>query len=814
MRRLRRLNRPSITLSLYERNNKHQHGQGFFKMIISPPFLPKPIAGETDQAFLERAMVGGNPGDGGYPLSFDLNWHGGMHLTAPQEGGSTLPVCAISDGTLAYFRQPTQESAANPNHALRYREQWTDDGCVVIRHETEIGEGEKAKVVFYSIYMHLSKILLASPQKGKAITRKNKVGEAGSIYGEKNRIHFEIVADESQIENLVGRKQKDLNFQTENGRKDSVWGDIYFFIPPEVPIYQAPPQNILLSHNSSPVVYRCPTMPSGPPPIQEAGISTSSVSTSALVQGYEWGVASELQNGMFVRMSYTMGQCKLTTFSHSGFELGSQSESPDYEYELYKAASEKFPQSPSAGYELLRFGRVLGADNLKPADAAHWRQIKLPSKVGEESKPGWVDLNFVTITKFSDADFPHWQGWHLVDDDKDTDSHCQSLFIRSLLCLDADKVVSDNTDAVGIATSSAFASLSPEEKQKLSERYVSERTLSEVKLKNSDNKNRLSRLICKFPSEWCKNDFDIRYDWLLKVAEGGPLPANKYAELKSHQQALGFWEEANLEGISHIHWHFSPKEFIRAFRSCVWLSEHDLKGAFTAASAANIKKYVVHINKTLSKYLIVGTLRRAHFFGQSGVESNQLHSMAELYNGDPVTFFRKYEVAKNFNGLLGNIKWNDGVTFKGRGMKQMTGRANYADYWVYRSWIQATSFTKNWWRNSQWWGIPGNVVTAAQANTHPIQNSALVAQLELTMKPPVISNPDIVTNDAFTCADSAGWFWAKNKLISIADKNDIPAMTRKIRGDGPNVGVGNVPWPEAAKFDKREKLTKELIEFF
>lgn len=56
-------------------------------LFDSPPFIPAPVAGETDDAYLARAMVGGIPGDGGYPLSFDLNWHGGIHLTAPQEGG-------------------------------------------------------------------------------------------------------------------------------------------------------------------------------------------------------------------------------------------------------------------------------------------------------------------------------------------------------------------------------------------------------------------------------------------------------------------------------------------------------------------------------------------------------------------------------------------------------------------------------------------------------------------------------------------------------------------------------------------------------
>ncbi|MFS2161450.1 hypothetical protein ACCD10_29495 [Pseudomonas sp. Pseusp122] len=151
-------------------------------MIISPPFLPAPVAGETDDEFLARAMVGGAPGDGGYPLSFDLNWHGGIHLTAPQEGGRAIPVRAIADGTLAYFRNPTPAST-DPNHPLRYTGKWTDDGCVVIRHETEIGEGDNAKVVFYSIYMHLSKISLTPLQTGSAVLRKDAIGEAGSIYG-------------------------------------------------------------------------------------------------------------------------------------------------------------------------------------------------------------------------------------------------------------------------------------------------------------------------------------------------------------------------------------------------------------------------------------------------------------------------------------------------------------------------------------------------------------------------------------------------------------------------------------------------------
>lgn len=647
-------------------------------MIISPPFLPAPVAGETDDAYLARAMVGGVPGDGGYPLSFDLNWHGGMHLTAPKEGQNALPVRAIADGTLAYFRNPTPESA-DPNHPLRYRDKWTDDGCVVIRHETEIGEGAKAKIVYFSIYMHLSKINLVSPQKGKPIYRKDSVGDAGSIYGEKGRIHFEVVSDDSQIENIVGRKERDLNFQASEGRKNSIWGDTYFYIPPEVFVYEKPPQNILSPLNSFPIIYRCPAMPAGPAPIEEAG-SQRATNTENSVQGYEWALASELQNGIFVRMSYSKGECKLTSFTLSGFELGMVDEKPEYEYRLCKIAEDTFPQSPSAGLEVLRFGRVIGPDNLQPADAAHWRQIKIPGKVGESAKSGWVNLNSPTVTKFSDADFPQWQGWQLVDDDTDLDSHCQSPFIRALLSLDANKVVSDNSDAVGIATSPGYATLSKEQQMQLSERYVSERSLSKSKLESAEVQQRIKRLICKFPSEWCKNDFDTRYGWLLKVSDNGPMPQDVYDKLKGHQQALGFWEEAALEGIESKHWHFSPREFVSTFRKCGWLKAEEMTQCFPRSikhlSAtqfhASTTTWAAAFEKVRSWALPFNIATRRY-----GISANKLRMLHFLAHVVPETGNLKY--VKEINGELKNYD-----PYYGRGLIQLTHLDNYKLYGKFR----------------------------------------------------------------------------------------------------------------------------------
>jgi predicted chitinase len=184
--------------------------------------------------------------------------------------------------------------------------------------------------------------------------------------------------------------------------------------------------------------------------------------------------------------------------------------------------------------------------------------------------------------------------------------------------------------------------------------------------------------------------------------------------------------------------------------------------------------------------------------------------MSELYNDDPFNYFRRYAKAKNYAGWLGNVEWNDGGTFRGRGFKQMTGRDNYSNYWQYRGWLNANAFSPRWWRNPGWWGISGNTVTTAQYNTLPTQNPTDVAELVAQMRPPIIGNPDIVSTDPFNCIDTAGWFWAKNRLITTADSGDVAQMTRQIRGDGPTIGV-SVPWPADAHFPERQSHTNRIM---
>ena len=144
-------------------------------MIISPPFLPDTRANESDETFVSRAMTPALTGK--FPVSFEMQWHGGIHLQAPD---SDSPVRAIADGNIVYLRQPTARPT-NPTELGEHplydpNKGWTDNGCIVIKHQTEIGEN--ITVTYYSIYMHLNRIENALKQ-GNNIYRKAKLGGAG-----------------------------------------------------------------------------------------------------------------------------------------------------------------------------------------------------------------------------------------------------------------------------------------------------------------------------------------------------------------------------------------------------------------------------------------------------------------------------------------------------------------------------------------------------------------------------------------------------------------------------------------------------------
>ena len=85
------------------------------------------------------------------------------------------------------------------------------------------------------------------------------------------------------------------------------------------------------------------------------------------------------------------------------------------------------------------------------------------------------------------------------------------------------------------------------------------------------------------------------------------------------------------------------------------------------ATKANIEKYGAKLIEAMAFYDIDTPTRQAAFIAQIAHESGSLRYVEEIASGDA------YEGRQD----LGNNQPGDGVRFKGRGLIQITGRANY-----------------------------------------------------------------------------------------------------------------------------------------
>lgn len=139
-------------------------------------------------------------------------------------------------------------------------------------------------------------------------------------------------------------------------------------------------------------------------------------------------------------------------------------------------------------------------------------------------------------------------------------------------------------------------------------------------------------------------------------------------------------------------------------------------------SRAYVDKYLSWFNKFAPVYGITTPLRIAHYLAQIAVESGELRYSEELASG------AAYEGRKS----LGNIYPGDGKRFKGRGLIQLTGRTNYKLY----SDAVGYDFTKC----PEQVAKPGNAVRSSM------------------------------------------WFWSRNGLNQIADKDDVKSATKRING--------------------------------
>jgi putative chitinase len=162
-------------------------------------------------------------------------------------------------------------------------------------------------------------------------------------------------------------------------------------------------------------------------------------------------------------------------------------------------------------------------------------------------------------------------------------------------------------------------------------------------------------------------------------------------------------------------------------------------------------KWLKPLEDTFAKYAISTPKRQAAFIGQCAHESGNFKVLQENLNYSAEGLMKTWpsrfptkEIAnqyarqpakiagKVYNGRLGNTSEEEAAKYLGRGLIQLTGKENYANC-----------------------------------------GSGIGVDL--------LSNPDLLSTPEYA-ALSAGWFWNKKGLNSLADSEDIETMTKRING--------------------------------
>ncbi|WP_312412289.1 glycoside hydrolase family 19 protein [Pseudescherichia sp.] len=185
--------------------------------------------------------------------------------------------------------------------------------------------------------------------------------------------------------------------------------------------------------------------------------------------------------------------------------------------------------------------------------------------------------------------------------------------------------------------------------------------------------------------------------------------------------------------------------------------EQFMKAAGVSAILAD--KWYSHIVATMQEFGISTPKRQAAFIAQIGTESGGFRSVQESLNysvegltifGNRLTAAQRQQLGRKpgepalsaarqaaianlvYGGRYGNNLNGDGWKYRGRGLKQVTFKANY-------------------------------------------EECGKALGLEL------VNNPDLLL-DPRNAARSAGWFWKANNLNRFADNGDFNGLTKAING--------------------------------
>lgn len=159
------------------------------------------------------------------------------------------------------------------------------------------------------------------------------------------------------------------------------------------------------------------------------------------------------------------------------------------------------------------------------------------------------------------------------------------------------------------------------------------------------------------------------------------------------------------------------------------ITAQQLKAICPTATMSNINRALKPLNDTLVRFNINTPLRIAHFIAQVAHESGAFQYLKEIASG------AAYDTGR-LAARLGNTPEadGDGQKYKGRGYIQLTGTSNYRLF---------DEFT---------------------GRKHDLMNH-----------PERLEQPDLAML-------AAGWYWSRNDLNNLADRDDLLSITKRING--------------------------------